>query len=65
MNLSEPFRATNGVRHRGVLSPYLFPVYLDDLSKVHAELHEIVFNCSKTVCIACKARPQNARSFRC
>jgi len=32
MNLSEPFRATNGVRHRGVLSPYLFPVYLDDLS---------------------------------
>jgi len=30
--LSEPFRVTNGVKQGGVLSPYLFAVYLDDLS---------------------------------
>ena len=27
-----PFTATNGVRQGGVLSPYLFSVYLDELS---------------------------------
>jgi len=31
-HFSEPFHVTNGVRQRGVLSPYLFAVYLDDLS---------------------------------
>jgi len=31
-HLSEPFHVPNGVRQRGVLSPYLFAVYLDDLS---------------------------------
>jgi len=31
-NLSEPFHVTNGIRQREVLSPYLFAVYLDDLS---------------------------------
>ena len=28
----EPFHVSNGVRQWGVLSPYLFAVYLDDLS---------------------------------
>jgi len=32
MYLSEPFRVTNGVIQGRVLSPYLFAVYLDDLS---------------------------------
>ena len=27
-----PFTVTNGVRQGGVLSPYLFAVYLDELS---------------------------------
>jgi len=31
-HLSEPFHVTNGVRQRGVLSLYLFPAHLDDLS---------------------------------
>jgi len=31
-NYSSPFTVTNGVRQRGVLSPYLFAVYLDQLS---------------------------------
>ena len=31
-NYSSPFTVTNGVRQRGVLSPYLFAVYLDELS---------------------------------
>jgi len=31
MNLVEPLRVTNQVRKRGVLSSYLFAVYLDDL----------------------------------
>jgi len=29
---SESFRVTNGVRQGGVWSPYLFAVYLDNLS---------------------------------
>jgi len=32
MNLSEPLHITNQVRQGGVISPYLFAVYLDDLS---------------------------------
>ena len=31
-SFSEPFHVSNGVRQGGVLSPYLFAVYLDDLS---------------------------------
>ena len=31
-HFSEPFHVSNGVRQGGVLSPYLFAVYLDDLS---------------------------------
>jgi len=32
MNLFELFHVTNGVRPGGVLRPYFFAVYLDDLS---------------------------------
>jgi len=32
INYSSPYTATNGVRQGGVLSPYLFAVYLDELS---------------------------------
>jgi len=92
MNLFEPFHVTNGVRPGGVLRPYFFAVYLDDLSlepsnikagyyigeillnhltfvddirglqsildvcQVDAGLHEIIFNCSKTVCMTFKAK---------
>jgi len=31
-NYSSPFTVTNGIRQGGVLSPYLFAVYLDELS---------------------------------
>jgi len=31
-HFSEPFHVSNGVRQGGVLSPYFFAVYLDDLS---------------------------------
>jgi len=31
MNLSEQFHVTNGVRQRGVLSPYLCAAYLDQM----------------------------------
>ena len=31
-NYSSPFTVTNGVRQGGILSPYLFAVYLDELS---------------------------------
>jgi hypothetical protein len=30
--MSEPFTVSNGVRQGGILSPYLFNVYMDDLS---------------------------------
>jgi len=99
MNLFEPFHGTNGVRPGGVLRPYFFAVYLDDLSlersnieagcyigdillnhlmfvddicvfcpsvrglqsilevcQAYAESHEIIFNCSKTVCMMFKAK---------
>ena len=42
MNLSESFHVTNGVRQGEVLSPYLFSVYLDDLS---LEPHNIKAGC--------------------
>ena len=99
MNLVEPLRVTNQVRKRGVLSSYLFAVYLDDLflelnnikpgcymveillkdlmfaddiyvfwpsvrglqsildvCQACAESREIIFNCSKTVCMTFKAK---------
>ena len=31
--VSEPFKVSNGVRQGGILSPYLFNVYMDDLSE--------------------------------
>ena len=41
-HVSEPFPMSNGVRQGGVLSPYLFAVYLDDLSN---ELNNIKAGC--------------------
>ena len=40
-HFSEPFHVSNGVR-QGVLSPYLFALYLDDLSN---ELNNIKARC--------------------
>ena len=44
-HFSELFHVSNGVEHRGAVSPYLFAVYLDDLSN---ELKNIM-KTSKTV----------------
>jgi len=41
-HFSEPFHVSNGVRQGGVLSPYMFTVYLDDLSN---ELNNIKARC--------------------
>jgi len=49
-NYSSPFAVTNGIRQGGVLSPYLFAVYLDELSiqlgtaKVGSTVGNIVVN---------------------
>jgi len=42
MNLSERLHVANQVRKGGVLSPYLFAVYLDDL---FLELNDIKAGC--------------------
>ena len=41
--MSEPFQVSNGVRQGGILSPYLFNIYMDELSKK--------LNACKTGCI--------------
>ena len=41
-HFSEPFHVSNGVRQGGVLSPYLFAIYLDDSSN---ELNNIKAGC--------------------
>jgi len=41
-HFSQPFHVSDGVRQGGVLSPYLFAVYLDDLS---SELNNIKAGC--------------------
>ena len=38
--LSSPFSGSNGVRQGGVLSPYLFALFIDDLS--------VKLNCAKS-----------------
>ena len=43
-SLSNPFHVNNGVRQGGILSPYLFNVYMDDLSQS--------LNCCKTGCLS-------------
>ena len=43
-SLSDPFQVNNGVRQGGILSPYLFNVYMDDLSQS--------LNCCKTGCLS-------------
>ena len=42
--ISSPFRISNGVRQGGILSPYLFNVYMDDLSSL--------LNGCNTVCMS-------------
>ena len=41
-HLSDPFHVSNGVRQRGILSPCLFAVYLDELSN---ELNNVKSGC--------------------
>ena len=42
--ISSPFRVSNGVRQGGILSPYLFNMYMDDLS--------CLLNCCNTGCVS-------------
>ena len=42
--ISGPFRVSNGVRQGCILSPYLFNVYMDDLSSL--------LNCCNTGCVS-------------
>ena len=37
--MSESFNASNGVRQGGILSPYLFNLYMDDLSGCLKEMY--------------------------
>ena len=46
--LSSPFSVSNGVRQGGVLSPYLFALYIDDLS--------VKLNCVKAGCFLGNSR---------
>ena len=61
-HFSEPFHASNGVRQGGVLSPYLFVVYLDDLSnelnniKAGSYIGEVLLNhliFADDICVLC------------
>jgi len=61
-HLSERFHVSNGFRQGGVLSPYLFAVYLDDLSnelnniKAECYIGEVLLNhlmLADDVCVFC------------
>ena len=54
--LSSPFSVSNGVRQGGVLSPYLFALYIDDLS--------VKLNCVKAGCFFNNSRPVGESSFQ-
>ena len=47
---SAPFTVTNGVRQGGVLSPYLFAVYLDELSIQLGSISQGGMHCGKYGC---------------
>ena len=72
-HFSEPFHVSNGVRQGGVLSPYLFAVYLDDLSN---ELNNIKAGCigkvlsnhlmfADDICVFCPKCTLVAKNTRC
>ena len=53
-NYSSPFTVTNGVRQGGVLSPYLFAVYLDELSFNPVGISQGGMHCGKYGCESSK-----------
>jgi len=60
-HFSEPFHVSNGVRQGGVLSPYMFAVYLDDLSN---ELNNIKVGCYIGDVLFTLWRPASFEDFR-
>ena len=43
--MSTGFNVSNGVRQGGILSPYLFCIYVDELSKMLNNVHVGCFKC--------------------
>ena len=63
--LSSPFSVSNGVRQSGVLSPYLFALYIDDLPSQHARAGPLRVKCGQCGLVRASQNRKGLVQVRC